>query len=158
MFRDHTKFNLTREDAGRFTLRRLALKRFGLGYPPRKDKETSIGDAINWEWIVKCAEQGEYHVIIVSRDPDYGVTFGGKAYISDWLARISWERVGKKSQVILTSKLTEAFKRVSVRLSKEEEQVEEELVEQSNKEASNLALREELSRTSCIQQRRFPHS
>src|SRR5262249_40992388 len=76
MFTDQTPFNLTREEKVRYTIRRLAFKRFILGYPPRKKADTSIGDAINWEWIIMCAEKGKCNVIIVSRDSDYGVTFG----------------------------------------------------------------------------------
>src|SRR5580765_7471463 len=43
--------------------------------PPRKPNDTSMGDAINWEWIVECAKTLNGSVIIVSRDRDYGVTY-----------------------------------------------------------------------------------
>jgi len=131
MFTDKTPFNLTRENKIRFAIRRLAFKRFILGYPPRKKSDTSIGDAINWEWIVKCAAQGSYNVIVVSRDSDYGVTFGKEAYINDWLRQEFRARISKKRQITLTARLAEALERVQVRVSAEEEKVEEELVEAS---------------------------
>jgi hypothetical protein len=64
--------NLKRTKKLRFTIRNLARKRFALGYPPRKHNATSLGDSINWEWIIHCAiNSKDYHnVLIVSRDSD----------------------------------------------------------------------------------------
>ena len=56
---------------------RLAWRRFLLGYPPRKADDTSIGDAVNWEWVVDCAKRANADVVIVSRDSDYGVRLEG---------------------------------------------------------------------------------
>lgn len=56
LFRNKSKTNLDRENKTRFTIRNLARKRFILGYPPRKNEDNSIGDAINWEWVVCCAQ------------------------------------------------------------------------------------------------------
>ena len=50
-------YTLTRDDDVKHEIRSLAQKRFTLGYPPRKTSDNSIGDAINWEWIVHCAVQ-----------------------------------------------------------------------------------------------------
>src|SRR5258708_39772823 len=71
---------------------------------------TSLGDSINWEWIVHCAINSEdYHnVLIVSRDSDFGVTYDGKATLNDWLYREFKERVSRKRKVELTQKLTDA--------------------------------------------------
>lgn len=68
LFRAASPFCLNREHDARDSIRRLALKRFALGYPPRKDSDTSIGDAINWEWMVRCAKESGKHLILVSRD------------------------------------------------------------------------------------------
>lgn len=57
VFKNDNNFSLTREKRIRFTIRNLAKKRFLLGYPPRKKDDISIGDAINWEWIVHCAKE-----------------------------------------------------------------------------------------------------
>src|SRR5437763_1762209 len=78
-----------RSNKVRFTIRNLARKRFALGYPPRKQNATSLGDSINWEWIVHCAiNSDDYHnVLIVSRDSDYGVNYEGEATLNDWLYR-----------------------------------------------------------------------
>ncbi len=51
VFAFESEFNLNRAKPERYRIRRQAQRRFILGYPPRKDKDTSIGDAINWEWI-----------------------------------------------------------------------------------------------------------
>ena len=51
-----------------------------MGLSCRTSGITSLGDSINWEWIVHCAINSEdYHnVLIVSRDSDFGVTYDGK--------------------------------------------------------------------------------
>jgi hypothetical protein len=108
-------FNLKRPNKVRFTIRNLARKRFSLGYPPRKQNATSLGDSINWEWIIHCAANSEDHhnILIVSRDSDYGITYDGKTTLNDWLYREFKERVSKKRQVELTQKLTDALKRLN---------------------------------------------
>ena len=63
---------LTRNMKIRHKIKRLAYRRFMLGYPPRKAKDTSIGDALNWEWFVHCCKKLKGKFIIVSRDTDYG--------------------------------------------------------------------------------------
>jgi PIN domain-containing protein len=105
-------FNLKRTNKVRFTIRNLARKRFALGYPPRKQNATSLGDSINWEWIVHCAitSKDNHNVLIVSRDSDFGVTYAGKATLNDWLYREFKERVSRKRNVELTQKLTDALK------------------------------------------------
>ena len=57
LFKVRTPFNLNRDDDTRFEIRELANKRYMLGYPPRKSGDTSIGDAINWEWIIRVAKE-----------------------------------------------------------------------------------------------------
>ncbi len=62
-------------------IRILAQERFTLGYPPKKDKDLSINDAINWEWIVYCAQNCSNDIVIVSRDSDYGIVTNNKVIL-----------------------------------------------------------------------------
>lgn len=135
--------HLSREDPVRLEIRKLAEKRFSLGYPPRKKDDTSIGDAINWEWVVSCAKTHNKNVVIVSRDGDFGPNSDGSDYINDWLAQEFRDRVGKKRKVVLTAKLTEAFKLAALPVSAEEVAAEErDLQENLTSEAPKSRLAE----------------
>jgi hypothetical protein len=140
LFRSESALNLARDKDARFNVRRLAMKRFALGYPPRKEGDTSIGDAINWEWIVRCANETGKHVIIVSRDSDYGHSFQKTPVINDWLRQEFCERTSPRRQIVLTDRLTEAFKRISVPVTKEEVEQEEGLIEESHTFTPRLQL------------------
>lgn len=120
LFKSSSDLNLKRPDKKRFTVRNLAKKRFSLGYPPRKDSDTSIGDAINWEWIIHCATEKNQDVVIVSRDTDYGCRHDGGMIINDWLSQEFKERVNRRKKVILTDKLTEGFKLADISVKKKE--------------------------------------
>ena len=61
----------------------------GSNYRHRKKNDTSIGDAINWEWIVHCAENSNAAIHIVSRDSDYGVVFDDVAFTVSAPAEVS---------------------------------------------------------------------
>lgn len=124
IFKNASPLNLSRERDERFEIRALAEKRFKLGYPPRKSNDTSIGDAINWEWIVKCAADTGKHVVIVTRDTDYGVIHGGQSFLNDWLRQEFSERVSKKRKVILTDKLSVGLKTVHAAVTQEMEDEE----------------------------------
>ncbi|MGJ8670608.1 MAG: hypothetical protein ACSHXK_14050, partial [Oceanococcus sp.] len=95
-----------------------------LGYPPRKQRDTSIGDALNWEWIVHCGQKLQGKFLIVSRDSDFGAEFQGKHYLNDALRAEFRDRVGKKS-IELTGKLSVALKQLEVHITKAEEKSEE---------------------------------
>jgi hypothetical protein len=131
LFRTTSSYCLSRGHDARDRIRRLALKRFGLGYPPRKSSDTSIGDAINWEWIVRCAEESGKHIIVVSRDSDYGASFQGTPVLNDWLRQEFSERVSQKRKLLLTDRLTEAFRRVAIPVTEKEVQQEKALLEQN---------------------------
>lgn len=130
LFNFKSQFNLTRPNKARFTIRNLAKKRFVLGYPPRKQGDTSIGDATNWEWIVWCAQNSteNHHILIVSRDGDYGVTYDGKAILNDWLRREFKDRVSQKRKIELTNRLTDAMKRLDEHVTAEDENEENEFL------------------------------
>lgn len=112
---------MTREKKDRFTIRNLARKRFILGYPPRKKEDNSIGDALNWEWVVKCAQDSGKNIIIVTRDSDYGATLQNESFLNDWLRQEFKERVSHKRKIILTERLSTAFKAIKSSVSKKME-------------------------------------
>jgi hypothetical protein len=128
LFKTNSDYNLNRENKKKYDVIKLAEKRFLLGYPPRKEKDNSIGDAINWEWIIKCAVDSGKDIIIVSRDGDYGKEYDKKLFLNDWLLQEFKERVGKRRKIILTNRLSEAFKKISLAVTKEMEKEEERII------------------------------
>lgn len=130
LFRNGSPLNLTREDKIRFTIRRFARKRFMLGYPPRKPDDTSLGDPINWEWIIHCAKEMNKNVVIVSRDSDYGYRYEDEPIINDWLLQEFRERVSRKKKVVLTNRLTHAFELTKVAVNPKEVADEGKLIEE----------------------------
>lgn len=124
VFKHKSPYNLDREDKRRFAIRRLARKRFSLGYPPRKKSETSYGDSINWEWLIQCSIDSGKDVVIVTRDTDFGVIYKNKSYINDWLAQEFKQRVSQKRKLKLTASLSEGLKIVHAKVTKEMEAAE----------------------------------
>ena len=114
---------LTRDMKIRQTIKRLAWRRFILGYAPRKDRDTAIGDALNWEWLIQCAGQLKGRFAIVSRDSDYGMTFNGETFLNDALKSEFRNRVGRKP-IRLTTKLSDALKFLEVSVTRKEEESE----------------------------------
>ena len=124
LFRDDAPCNLSRSKKERFKIRRLARKRFMLGYPPRKAKDTSIGDAVNWEWIVSCAVRENAHIVIVSRDTDYGINVDKTVCLNDWLQQEFRERVSAQRKITLTRRLSEGLQLANVNVTEREEKAE----------------------------------
>ncbi len=131
LFNHNSPINLNRENKVRFAIRKLALKRFILGYPPRKKTDNSIGDAINWEWIIKSAGNTGKHIIIVTRDTDFGAIYDGDSYLNDWLTQEFKQRVSRKRKIIITDKLSLAFQYVDVPVTKEMIEEEEKVIDLS---------------------------
>jgi hypothetical protein len=119
LFKHESPYNLVRPMKERFVIRSLARKRFFLGYPPRKKGDTSIGDALNWEWIVHCAKQSGKHIVIVTRDTDYGIILNGQSYLNDYLRQEFSQRVSQQRKIILTNKLSVGLKTVHAAVTKE---------------------------------------
>jgi hypothetical protein len=119
---------LTRDNKLRRVIRRRAFRRFLHGCPPRKNNDTSIGDAFNWEWMVHCSREQTTGLVIVTRDSDYGVNVEGKSYINDHLRQEFSERVSKKRKLVLYSRLSEALKLFAIPVSPQEEEAEKDLV------------------------------
>ena len=63
LFKANGEYHLTRLKKDRQRIYRLARRRMILGYPPKKRDDTSCGDAINWEWIINCAEKNSAEVV-----------------------------------------------------------------------------------------------
>lgn len=112
----------------RHKIKRLACKRFMLGYPPRKNNDTSVGDALNWEWIINCAERMQGRFYIVSRDGDFGCTYKNKQYLNDQLKLEFRERVGKKS-IIYTHRPSDVLKALEIKVTEEELKAESEMIQ-----------------------------
>lgn len=146
VFSHNSPINLNRENKQRFTIRRLALKRFMLGYPPRKSSDNSIGDAINWEWIIKCAETTKKHIIIVTRDTDFGATHENDSYLNDWLKQEFRQRISQQRKLILTDKLSKAFKLVEIPVTQEMIDEEENVIKLSSELNNQKLLRDILKR------------
>lgn len=131
LFKHNSPINLDRDNKARHTIWDLAEKRFKLGYPPRKRSDNSIGDAINWEWVICCAENTGKHIILVTRDTDFGVMYEGESYINDWLSQEFKQRISQKRKLILTDKLSAAFKAVQIPVTKEMVEEEEKILRES---------------------------
>lgn len=128
LFKNESPFNLDRENKIRFKIRNLAKKRFLLGYPPRKATDNSIGDAVNWEWIINCAENSGKHIILVTRDTDFGASYDNELYLNDWLQQEFKQRVSRNRKIILTDRLMTAFKLVKITVTAEMVEEEEKIL------------------------------
>lgn len=142
LFRYKSSTNLDREKKIRFKIRNLARKRFVLGYPPRKNDDISIGDAVNWEWVIYCAQNSSKDIIIVTRDTDFGAIIKGESYLNDWLRLEFKERVSRKRNIFLTDKLASAFKAIKLPVSKAMVEEEAKILEIQKEESSSRELKE----------------
>lgn len=119
------------EEEVRFKIRDLAQKRFNLGYPPRKDKDTNYVDALNWEWIIHCANKYGKHIVIVTRDSDYGITSkqngSEEVILNDCLKTEFQDRVSTKKKIIIFNRLLLALKYLGLDISKAELESENEI-------------------------------
>jgi predicted nucleic acid-binding protein len=129
LFKAESPYNLDRSKTIRRQIRSLARKRFSLGYPPRKDHDLSLGDAINCEWLIHCAIGSKCRrLIIVSRDSDYGVRHPKGPILNDWLVQEFKDRVSRKRTLILTDRLSEGLKSASIAVTAAQEKAEIKLV------------------------------
>lgn len=129
---------LTREDVRRIPIRNRAYRRFLHGCPPRKRHDTSIGDAINWEWMLQCAIDKNAELVIVSRDTDYGVTYKSISYVNDHLKHEFSNRVSQRRELLLYTRLSDALKHFHVQVTKAQVDAEEELLSEEPASQSNL--------------------
>ena len=128
LFRAKEACHLTRGSAILDEIHDKAYKRYLSGYPPRKESDTSIGDSINWEWIIHCANQCNDGIIIISRDTDYGQHHKDKSFLNDWLSQEFKERVSRRRLIKLTRRLSEGFKLAGIDVPRAEEEAEDSLL------------------------------
>lgn len=126
--REGSQIVLTHDNKVRHSIRARALRRFLHGCPPRKRNDVSIGDAFNWEWMIHCAKENTAELVIVTRDSDYGVSYGEKNYINDHLRQEFSDRVSQKRKLLLYQKLSDALKHFDQLVTKEEQEAESEFV------------------------------
>ena len=137
LFADHsTSLNLHRGHSYRRTIKRLAFRRFLLGYPPRKKDDTSAGDAFNWEWMVKCVADTNRNLIIVSRDADYGITVDGSSFANDALSQELKERVNQQRKIMLCDRLSAALKVLKIEVTQAEEEQDLEIAKEAESDRS----------------------
>jgi hypothetical protein len=129
IFSKRQDIDLYRKHKMRYDVRELAKKRFMLGYPPRKKNDTSIGDAINWEWLIYVAEEKNADIWIVSRDGDFGATQDNKGFLNDWLKQEFRQRINKQRKIILCPKLSLALREFEIQITPEEVKEEERIIE-----------------------------
>lgn len=139
IFHNPSEHVLTRDMAIRHKTKRLAWRRFLLGYPPRKKNDTSIGDALNWEWLVHCGNNFPGKIIIVTRDADYGTVIKNNSFLNDHLLQEYKERVGPRRPIQLTNKLSVALKELDIKVTKEEASAEQDQLLE-DKETSSGAI------------------
>ena len=140
LFHKDDSLVLTRDNPIRRTIRRKALRRFLHGCPPRKKNDTSMGDAVNWEWMIHCAESHTAELVIVSRDSDYGIVYENKSYVNDQLRQEFSERVSRKRKILLYHKLSDALKHFQIPVTPTEEQEEEALIQLPKREPDERSI------------------
>ena len=121
----HDELSLKRGNEQHSRIARRAMRRFFMGYPPRKKSDTAIGDALNWEWIIEVAGKKNADIVLVSNDSDYGCRVNAESYMNDWLIEEFKERTSPQREVVLYSKLSDALSELSVRVTKQELSEEE---------------------------------
>jgi hypothetical protein len=141
LFHRESQVVLTRANPIRRQIKNRALRRFLLGCPPRKRDDTSMGDSINWEWMVECAKQQSAGLVIVSRDADYGVEFENKVYLNEHLLHEFKDRVSQQRKVILCRSLSDALKHFNVTVTAAEEKEEKEVAAIAEPGATDLVSR-----------------
>lgn len=141
LFKSKAACHLNRGNKIRAELREKAQKRYILGYPPRKPNDTSIGDAINWEWIIYCANQCQDDIVLISRDSDYGAFEKNNYYLNDWLKQEFKERVSHKRLITLTGRLAEGFRIAGITVPVAEVRAEQKFLEAVFREVLQEAFR-----------------
>jgi hypothetical protein len=139
IFSKRQDIDLYRKHKMRYKVRELANKRFMLGYPPRKKNDTSIGDAINWEWLIYVAEKKNADIWIVSRDGDFGAIQDDKGFLNDWLKQEFRQRINKQRKIILCPKLSFALREFNIKITPEEAKEEEKAILISFKDQLSLS-------------------
>jgi hypothetical protein len=78
--------------------------------------------------MVHCATERKAGLVIVTRDSDYGLTIDHESYVNDALRQEFSDRVSRKRDLRLHSRLSDALKLFDVAVTAQEEESEAELV------------------------------
>jgi hypothetical protein len=78
--------------------------------------------------MIHCATENKAGLVIVTRDTDYGATIDNEAFINDALRQEFSDRVSRKRDLLLYSRLSDALKFFDVKVTKQEEASEAELL------------------------------
>lgn len=124
LFNSNRPYSLHERHPEVSSIRHEAWQRFTAGWPPRKASDTSMGDAINWEWILWCIRKSGKDVIIVTQDGDYGTKIGQSIYPNDRLVD-EVKGIDKRRKIVLLNRLALALREMQVRVTKREEEEEE---------------------------------
>ena len=78
--------------------------------------------------MIHCAKENAAELVIVSRDSDYGISYGENNYVNDDLRQEFSERVSQKRKLLLYQKLSDALKHFERPVTKQEQEAESEIV------------------------------
>jgi hypothetical protein len=73
----------------------------------------------------------------VTRDTDYGAKYNGQPYLNDWLRQEFHQRVGARRKIILTDRLSTAFRLVEIPVTPDMVKEEDHLLLGSDKASIN---------------------
>jgi len=90
--------------------------------------------------MIECAISKNAELVIVSRDADYGATYGNKSYVNDHLRQEFSNRVSQKRELLRYSKVSDALKHFHVAVTPAQVKAEAELTEQIKISDKLLAL------------------
>jgi len=128
LFTKDDELTLREESSEKAQVIERAHSRFLLGFPPRKNTDNSIGDAVNWEWLIHLASKKPLTIYIVSRDGDYGAKLEQEHVLNDWLKDEFERRTKKGTSIHLRGTLSNVLKEFSVPVSKAQELAERAVV------------------------------
>lgn len=133
-------FNLKKENVEYSKINSAATQRFIVSCPPNKKESISIGDGINWEWILLCASKFKKDIDIVSRDGDFGFHNKDGSKLNDYLLEEFDKNVKLKRRIDFTDQLSKAFKMIKIPTSSAMEVEEKNLVNLHKLRAYNNSL------------------
>lgn len=97
--------------------------------------------------MVHCAKERTAGLIIVTRDSDFGVTLEKQSYINDALRQEFSERVSRKRQLRLCSRLSDALRLFDVKVTAQEEATESELLSNRTLDVISLLDRDSIAKS-----------
>jgi hypothetical protein len=134
LFQSNSSYRLDRDHSQRRLIKHKARTRFALGYPPKKKDDLTIGDSLNWEWIIECSATSGQDIILVTRDSDYFARIGNNIVLNTWLNQEFKDRVSQQRKIHVFERLSAAFKFAKIDVSAQEEKSEAIVIEVEDQE------------------------